>query len=100
MTALCSVTSVMMWLPFSRYMWAAPLIARLFDSVAPLVKTISFAVAPISAATCLRATSTASSACHPKEWLRLAALPNRSVRYGIIASSTRGSSGVVAWLSM
>ena len=65
MTALCSVTTVMMWLPFSRYMWAAPLIARLSDSVAPLVKTISFAVAPISAATCLRATSTASSACQP-----------------------------------
>ena len=30
---------------------AAPLIARLFDSVAPLVKTISPAVAPMSAAT-------------------------------------------------
>ncbi len=99
-TALCSVTTVIRWLPFSRYMWAAPLIARLSDSVAPLVKTISLAVAPIRSATCLRATSTASSACHPNEWLRLAALPKRSVKYGSIASSTRGSTGVVAWLSM
>jgi hypothetical protein len=41
MTALCSVTQVMMWLPFSRYISAAPLIARLFASVAPLVKMIS-----------------------------------------------------------
>ena len=44
MTALCSVTAVMMWLPFSRYISATPLIARLSDSVAPLVKTISFGV--------------------------------------------------------
>ena len=35
-----------------------------------------------------------------EEWLRLAALPNLPVRYGIMASSTRGSSGLVAWLSM
>ena len=45
--ALCSVAAVMMWLPFSAYISATPLSARLFDSVAPLVKTISFAVAPI-----------------------------------------------------
>ena len=36
--------AVMMWLPFSRYISATPLIARLSDSVAPLVKTISFGV--------------------------------------------------------
>ena len=48
-TALCSVTWVMMWLPFSRYISATPLIARLLLSVAPLVKMISFGVAPISA---------------------------------------------------
>ena len=35
-----------------------PLIARLFDSLAPLVKTISAGLAPISAATCARAAST------------------------------------------
>ena len=51
-TALCSVTAVMMWLPFSRYISATPLSARLFDSVAPEVKIISFAVAPISFAIC------------------------------------------------
>jgi hypothetical protein len=56
------------------------LIARLFDSVAPLVKMISFALAPIRSATCLRAASTASSASQPNEWLRLAALPKCCVK--------------------
>ena len=37
-----------------------------------------FGEAPISSATCLRAFSTASSAVQPKDWLRLAALPNLS----------------------
>ena len=46
---------VMMWLPFSLYISATPLIARLLLSVAPLVKMISLALAPISAATCSRA---------------------------------------------
>ena len=54
----------------------------------------------MSAPTCSRAVSTAFSAVQPKPWLRLAALPNISVKYGSIASSTRGSTGVVAWLSM
>ena len=40
------------------------------------------------------------SASHPNEWLRLPGCPNRSVKYGIIASSTRGSTGVVELLSM
>ncbi len=79
-TALCSVTAVMMWLPFSRYISATPLIARLSLSVAPEVKMISFAVAPISFAIRSRDSSTASSATHPKGWLRLAALPNFSVK--------------------
>jgi hypothetical protein len=57
------------------YMRAAPLIARLFDSVAPEVKMISFASAPISSAHCSRAFSTASSASQPKAWLRLPGLP-------------------------
>ena len=35
---------VMMWLPFSRYISATPLIARLLLSVAPEVKMISFVV--------------------------------------------------------
>ena len=96
MIALCSVTAVMMWLPFSRYISATPLIARLSDSVAPLVNTISFGFAPMRSAICLRAFSTASSASHPNGWLRLAALPKCSVKYGSIASTTRGSHGVVA----
>jgi hypothetical protein len=69
---------------------------QVVDSVAPLVKTISFALAPIRSATCLRAFSTASSASQPNGWLRLAALPKCSVKYGSIASTTRGSHGVVA----
>ena len=73
------------------------LMARLFDSVAPLVKTISFALAPMRPATWARAFSTASFEVQPNEWLRLAALPNFFVKYGSIASSTRGSTGVVAW---
>ena len=71
--------------------------ARLFDSVAPLVNMISLPLAPMSAAACSRARSTAASASHPNLWLRLAALPNRSLKYGSIASSTLGSTGVVAW---
>ncbi len=57
---------------------ATPLMARLFDSVAPLVKTISLASAPISAPICPRAVSTAFSASQPYAWLRLAELPNLS----------------------
>ena len=77
------------------------MIARLLDSVAPLVQTISFSLlAPTSFATCSRAYSTASSDAQPKLWLRLAALPNFCVKKGSIASTTRGSTGVVAGLSM
>jgi hypothetical protein len=54
---------------------AAPLIARLFDSVAPLVQTISRGSALISPATWARDFSIASSASHPQAWLRDAALP-------------------------
>ena len=71
----------------------------MLDSVAPLVKTISRGVAPISEAMAARAASTASSASQPNEWLRLAALPKRSPKYGSMASNTRESTGVVAWLS-
>ena len=105
-TALCSWAAAMMWPrpfvpsgPFA-YMRAAPLIARLFDSVEPLVQTISFGEAPISAAACSRARSTASSASQPTLWFWLAVLPTFSVKYGSIASTTRGSVRVVAALSM
>ena len=74
----------------------APAIARLFDSVAPLVKTMSRGRAPISAATWPRACSTASRAAQPKGCCALDALPKRSVKYGSIAATTRGSHGVVA----
>ncbi len=40
------------WLPRRTAARAAPLIARLFDSVAPDVNTISLASAPIARATC------------------------------------------------
>jgi len=43
---------------------ATPRMAKLFDSVAPLVKTISRADAPMSAAISRRACSTASCARH------------------------------------
>src|SRR5690349_1678776 len=90
-----------MWLPFSRYISATPFSARLMASVPPEVNTISFGSrAPMSLAICSRALSTPLSASQPNGWLRLAGWPNFSVKYGIIASSTRGSTGVVDWLSM
>src|SRR2546430_3588718 len=86
---------------FSRYISATPLRARLIDSVPPDVNTISFGSrAPISAASWLRAVSTAASASHPKGWFRLAGWPYFWVKYGSIASTTRGSAGVVDCASM
>ena len=67
------------------------------DSVAPEVKTISFGEAFMARATCSRAASTAASASQPKTWPREAGLPKTFVKYGVIASMTRGSTGVVAW---
>ena len=61
------------------------------------VNMISFASAPRSSATCLRAVSTASSLCQPYRCVRLCGLPYCSSMNGIMASNTRGSSGVVAW---
>ena len=87
-------------MPRFLYIAATPLIARLLLSVAPLVKIISLALAPMRVAICSRASSTAASASHPNGWLRLAALPNFSVKYGSIASTTRGSVRVVELLSM
>ena len=54
--------------------------ARLSDSLAPEVKTISLALALISFATCLRAFSTAVAAAQPNLWFRLAGLPKFSVK--------------------
>jgi hypothetical protein len=55
-TALCSTTLVMMWSPLSFKNSAMPFNARLSDSVAPEVNTISFSLsAPMSLAICSRA---------------------------------------------
>src|ERR1051325_2031917 len=90
------MTVVTMWLPFSRYISATPLSARLIASVPPDVNPSSFGSrAPISVASCSRARSTAPSASQPNGWFRLAGWPNFSVKYGSIASTTRGSAGVV-----
>ena len=70
--------------------------AKLFDSVAPEVQTISRGSAPTNFATSSRAFSTAFSAVQPYGWLRAAGLPKCSVMYGIIFAATRGSTGVVA----
>ncbi len=72
--ARCSMTVVTMWLPFSRYISATPLRARLIDSVPPEVKTSSLGSrAPISLARSARGReSTAASASQPNGWLRLA----------------------------
>ena len=51
-----------MCLPLRVLKCAAPLIARLLASVAPLVHTISRGSALIKAATCLRAVLTATAA--------------------------------------
>src|SRR2546427_7725481 len=99
--ARCSMTVVTMWLPFSRYISTTPFIARLIDSVPPEVKTTSLGSrAPMILASCSRARSTPASASQPNERLRLAAWPNFSVKYGIIASTTCGSAGVVDCASM
>src|SRR5256712_6739724 len=101
MLARCSMTVVTMWLPFSLYISATPLRARLLAPVPPEVKTCSFGSrAPISVAILARGASTAPSASHPNGWLRLAGCPNFSVKYGSIASTTRGSHGVVDCASM
>ena len=84
------------FLPDSRRNSTAPLIARLLPSVAPEVHVISLGSAWMSRAISARAASTASSACQPNTWVRLAALPNMVVKYGNMASTTRGSVGVVA----
>ena len=87
---------------FLKYFLAAknaPLIARLFASVAEPVKTICRNPAsdgqPSSLATISRALSTAVIASWPKEW-RLPALPNFSEKYGNIAPRTFLSTGVEA----
>ncbi len=66
-------TFLLQSLAFSRYILAAPRIARSSDSVAPEVKTISLSEAPIAAAIWWRASSTAASAFQPNTRLHEAA---------------------------
>ena len=97
-TALCSVFIVTMCLPFLALKCAAPLIARLSDSVAPEVQTISRGSAPSTSATSFLAFSTRSSACQPNGWLREEGLPKTPwlVRHSAMLFATRSSTGVVA----
>jgi hypothetical protein len=74
---------------------ATPRIAKLSDSVPPLVNTISSGSLLMSAATDERAWSSAAFACWPKV-CTLDALPNRSRVAAVTASTTSGASGVVA----
>ena len=64
---------------------ATPRTARLSDSVAPEVKTISSAAAPMSAATWSRAGSTAPRASCRRRGSGWTGLPKRSQKYGSIA---------------
>ena len=99
MCSVASVTTRRRPSPCEAAKRAAPLMAMLFASVAPEVKTISRASAPTSAATSARAASTASSAARPIACSTLCGLAKFSSHQGRMAASTRGSSGVVAWLS-
>ncbi len=73
---------------------AVPRSARLFASLAPPVNTISAGAAPISAATCARAASTALRARAPSR----CALDGFAggPRKGSMAARTSGLSGAVA----
>ena len=86
---------VTMCRPFFRNARATPNTAMLSASVPPPVKTISPSCAPSNFAMRTRASSIAARASRPNT-CTLLALPKCSRRYGNIASSTAGSSGVVA----
>jgi len=97
-TAWCSMDEVTMWRPLDAYANAAPWSARLSDSVPPDVKTTSLGCAPMAAATLALAASIASCASAPNECSD-EGLPYSVRKYGVIASSTLGSTLVVALLS-
>ena len=86
-----------MWFPARAFFcWnATPLIAVLIDSVPAPVNTISVGRAPSIEATVLRARTIASFACRASPYVA-EGLPYAPLRYGIIASSAEGCSGVVA----
>ncbi len=66
-TAWCSIAEVIIWLPFFLFASATPFIAKLSDSVPPLVKTISSFLAPTRFATLSLACSIASFDSLPNE---------------------------------
>ncbi len=97
MTERCSTTDEMMCLPLDRDFSATPFRAMLLASVAPEVKTISAGVAPVNPATRSRASSSAWRAASPSDRNRIDGFPKCSVIWGIIASTTRGSTGDADW---
>ena len=96
-TALCSAADVTMRLPRALSESAAPLIAKLSDSVAPDVQIISLGSAPIRFATLRRAFSTAFSASRPSACPEAGLAKTPSIpKNRDISSATDGSTGVVA----
>jgi len=82
--------------PRSRAARAAPTMPRLSASVPPEVKMTCDGSAPTAWATSRRACSSPARAVRPKPWA-LEGFPKAWwVRYGSIASSTSGRTGVVA----
>ena len=79
MVAGCSTAEVTTCRRAAGMVAAVPRMARLLDSVPPEVNTISSGWAPIRAATCSRAVSTAAFAARPKGW-SLDGLPKWVVR--------------------
>jgi hypothetical protein len=79
----------------SRRARQGPSTARLSPSVPPEVKHSSSGAAPMQRATRSRASSSATRASRPQRCV-LDGLPKRGPKKGCIASSTAGSTGVVA----
>ena len=77
------------------FAFSAAAMAALLLSVAHEVKITSIGCAPINSATCSRAVSITDLSFAPNLYA-LDGFPHSVVRYGIIASSTSGSMGVVA----
>ncbi len=94
-TAWCSIADTTIFVRGGRTRPATPRRAMLSASVPLPVNTISAGCAPRSRATSPRASSRAARACWPNQWM-LDAFPKVSRSMGSMASSTRGSTGVVA----
>ena len=96
-TAWCSIVVPTRCVrPSARPKASRPSSARLFDSVAPLVKITSLRRTPATRATCARARSTACRATRPWTCVRLPALPKSVSLKRRNSACTRGSMGQVA----